>query len=395
MSTLKIGHAARQYPEVRNIIGCVEGASYHLCRDYYSLLRRFGPLLGVDPSSDRLSDLQFQFRDFGLNRVDCLHLFNGVNYSRTPWITTYETLVPRFRFALKNHLSDSETIRSSPATRQAVEQLASDRCIGLIALSDSARQLQSRFLGHFPEFKDDIERKTTVLHPPQQPLVDVGAELTFPYESDGVITFMLVGHEFFRKGGSEVIGALSEARRRSGVDMRLTIISRLKPDSYATATNEEDVVRIGAMLEDNKEWIEYYQSLPYSEVLGKMRSCDVGLLPSYAETYGYSVLEFQACGRPVITTDIRAFPEINSDDRGWLIPVDKKPIGGEAYLRDPERRAALSQAIRKGLTDIFQDILENPEQIKRKGHQALSKIQSFHDPRRFGERLRSIYESGV
>lgn len=53
MSALKIGHAARQYPEVRNIIGCVEGASYHLCRDYYSLLRRCGPLLGVDPSSDR------------------------------------------------------------------------------------------------------------------------------------------------------------------------------------------------------------------------------------------------------------------------------------------------------------------------------------------------------
>jgi hypothetical protein len=81
MTHLKIGHAARQYPEVRKIIGCVVGSSYHFCRDYYSMLRRFGPMVGVAPSSDLFFDQQFQFRDFGLNRIDCLHLFNGINYS--------------------------------------------------------------------------------------------------------------------------------------------------------------------------------------------------------------------------------------------------------------------------------------------------------------------------
>lgn len=391
MSALKIGHAARQYPEVRNIIGCVEGASYHLCRDYYSLLRRCGPLLGVDPSSDRFFDQQFQFRDFGFNRVDCLHLFNGINYSRTSWVTTYETLIPRFRHVLTNHTSDTDKVRSSEATKRALSLLASDQCKGLIALSDSARQIQGRFLSHFPEFKDRIESKTVVLHPPQKPLVDAGVELTFPHEKNGTVTFMLVGHHFFRKGGEEIVGALAEIRRRGNTDLRLVIVSRLQPDAYASSSDAGDVARIRSLIAENGEWIEHHEVLGQGGVLEKMRTCDVGLLPSYAETYGYAVLEFQACGRPVITTNVRAFPEINSDDRGWLIPVNKREIGGEAYFQSDRDRAALSAAIKAGLINVVEDILANPKQIREKGARALAHILSHHNHKQFGQSLEALY----
>ncbi len=49
-----------------------------------------------------------------------------------------------------------------------------------------------------------------------------------------------------------------------------------------------------------------------------MRTADIGMLPSYADTYGFSVLEAQA-GNAVITTDIRALPEVNNPAVGWLI----------------------------------------------------------------------------
>ena len=122
-----------------------------------------------------------------------------------------------------------------------------------------------------------------------------------------------------------------------------------------------------------------------------MRTCDVGLLPSYAETYGYSVLEFQACGRPVITTDIRAFPEVNSNERGWLIPVNKREIWGEAYFRSDRDREALSASIRNGLLNAFEDILANTDQIRRKGERALDHILSGHSPERFGQSLEALY----
>ncbi|WP_273208571.1 glycosyltransferase family 4 protein [Marinobacter subterrani] len=391
MSPLKIGHAARQYPEVRNIIGCVEGASYHLCRDYFSLLRRFGPMLGGSPSSDRFFDHQFQFRDFGLNRVDCLHLFNGINYSNSPWVTTYETLIPRFRHVLKNHASDTEQVRSCRKTLRAVSLLASEPCKALIALSDSARQIQGRFLEHFPEFKGTIEAKTVVLHPPQKPLVDTSEDLAFPHENNGRVTFMLVGHHFFRKGGMEVIDALAEIRQKGSKSLRLIIVSRLQPDSYASSSNEEDVKRVRSLIDKNGDWIEHHEVLTPDGVLEKMRTCDVGLLPSYAETYGYSVLEFQACGRPVITTDIRAFPEVNSNERGWLIPVNKREIWGEAYFRSDRDREALSASIRNGLLNAFEDILANTDQIRRKGERALDHILSGHSPERFGQSLEALY----
>ncbi|MFW2788163.1 glycosyltransferase, partial [Acinetobacter baumannii] len=53
----------------------------------------------------------------------------------------------------------------------------------------------------------------------------------------------------------------------------------------------------------------------------------IGLLPTWADTFGYSVLEFQACGCPVISTDVRALSEINNNDIGWLINVDKNKYG--------------------------------------------------------------------
>lgn len=50
-----------------------------------------------------------------------------------------------------------------------------------------------------------------------------------------------------------------------------------------------------------------------------MKKSDVGLLPTWADTYGYSVLEFQACGCPVISSNTRGLPEINNNEAGWII----------------------------------------------------------------------------
>jgi glycosyltransferase involved in cell wall biosynthesis len=392
---LRIGHAARQYPEVRNIINCVRGASYHLCRDYYSVARKFGSLISVDPGSQRSFEDQFKFRDFGLNRVDCVHLFNGINYSRTPWVTTYETLIPRLREVLRLHSAAPQGVTWSKSTCHGVSLLAADNCKALIPLSESARQLQSRFLEHFPEHRETIEAKTRVVHPPQRPLISIDNQYQFPYEKNGWLTFMLVGHHFFRKGGAEVVDCLRDLKDRMGVDIRLVIVSKLLSGDYATDSGRSDEDRVRALIGQHSEWIEYHSVLHAQDVLEKMRGCDVGLLPSYAETYGYSVLEFQACARPVITTDIRAFPEINNADCGWTLPVDKKPVGGEAYFSSPEQRQALSCSIRSGLDEVIRSIVDDPGQIRRKGMKALERIQLSHSPEGYGEQMRSIYEMAL
>lgn len=395
MCSLRIGHSAQQYPEQRNIIGKVSGADYKLCRDYYSLASSLLSLTHLRGAPEWVADRPFRFQDFGLNQVDCLHFFNGVNYSRTPWVATFETFIPRFIEVLRNHSRHPERLQSSPRTKKAIECLASDSCIGLFALSNSAYDLQASFLELFPDQRTPILDKTEVLHPPQTVATGSIGQLSYPFEQGREIRFMLVGHHFFRKGGQEILRAFQSVRKSTGAALSLCVVSALRSDQYAARADEKDILRVREFISANNDWIEHYPSLPSSEVLRKMAECDVGLLPSYAETYGYSVLELQSHGRPVITTDVRAFPEINSNHCGWLLNVPKREVGGEAYFQTAEDRERLSNAIEKGLVRVLQDIIKNPSQIREKGEKALKRIRNQHDPDNFGKMLETVYRKAL
>ncbi|PSF04858.1 hypothetical protein C7H09_17695 [Marinobacter fuscus] len=395
MGPLRIGHSAQQYPEQRNIIGKVAGADYKLCRDYYSLASSLLSLTHLKGTSGSVADRPFKFQDFGLNRVDCMHLFNGVSYSRTPWVATFETFIPRFIEVLRNHSSHPERLQSSPFIKRAIESLVSDSCIGLFALSKSAYELQAGFLELFPDQRTRILDKTEVLHPPQTVSTRSFGQLSYPFEQGREIRFMLVGHHFFRKGGQEILRAFQSVRNSTGAALSLCVVSALRSDQYAARADEKDTLQVREFISANNDWIDYYPSLPSFEVLEKMAECDVGLLPSYAETYGYSVLELQSHGRPVITTDVRAFPEINSNHCGWLLNVPKRQLGGEAYFRTPEEREMLSRAIEEGLVRVLEDIIEKPSQIREKGEKALKRILDHHDPENFGKTLETVYRKAL
>lgn len=45
-----------------------------------------------------------------------------------------------------------------------------------------------------------------------------------------------------------------------------------------------------------------------------MKKAHVCLLPTWMDTFAYSVLEAQACGTPVISTSLRALTEINNEN---------------------------------------------------------------------------------
>jgi glycosyltransferase involved in cell wall biosynthesis len=125
-----------------------------------------------------------------------------------------------------------------------------------------------------------------------------------------------------------------------------------------------------------------------------MKTCDVGLLPTYADTYGLSVLEAQACGLPVITTDVRALPEINNADVGWLIRVPKNELG-EALYSTLEERERLSLQIQSGLEAIVRNIVADPSVIYIKALKSLERIREMHDPTVYAQKLREIYQEAL
>ena len=394
---MNVGYKDEHYASKRNILNIVPDAHYVKVDDFSRMIR-WASRLASKVLRRRIidtDDLAFSFTDFDTSRVDLLHFFNAVSYGTTPWITTFETILPRFKCARSCHLGrtgDFSPLVHETKILKALEALSSDSCKQLIAMSECNLRMQRDFVRLFPAYRSEIERKLICLHPPQRTIVDEYEAKKIP--SDGKIRFMFVGRAFFTKGGIELLDSLGEARREGSHDLKLIIISSLITDDYATKRTQDDVARVKKRIQENGDWVEYRERLDNSQVLELMKTAHVGLLPTYADTYGYSVLEFQAAGCPVISTNVRALPEINNNERGWVIDVPKNRLG-EAIYTTEEDRAKVSSAIKSGLASALVEIMHDRQIVCRKGDASIRYIRESHSPEDFARRLGAIYRRAL
>lgn len=389
---MKVGYYGENYSSKRNIINIVQHLDYVKVHDLNKVLVYVYNKL-PNRSFDT-NDMRFSFNDFNLNRVDILHFFNTVSFGKTPWITTFETILPRFRSTLSSHHGRKCTYSAliqEKKIAKALEALSSASCKKLIAMSECNLSMQKEFLRHFPQYCSEIEHKLTCLHPPQEVFVNDFDSKRLVLDEE--IRFMFVGSSFFRKGGMEILEAFSELRRNNGYNVKLTLISSLTIDNYATKEKEEDVQTAKVMIQ-NSDWIDYYRYLPNQKVLELMKASHVGLLPTYADTYGYSILEFQASGCPVISTDVRALPEINNNEIGWQIKIPKNYLG-EAIYTTKEDRLEIGRAIKKGIKTAVLEIFENREIISNKANAAVKNIRNKHSPEEFSRRIAQLYHRAL
>jgi glycosyltransferase involved in cell wall biosynthesis len=362
-----IFYTHKGYPEKRNFLN--SKLIYRQSLDFFKLYTHFSFKLFKYIPQWALNLYYHPFK----RKDSIIHYFNGINLGKQKWISTFETFLPR----LGNI--------SFPIINLAVKRMASNNCKKLIALSECTYNIQKKYLlSYYPQYSELILRKMIVLHPPQAPLVDSSIKIM-----DLGLVFTFVGNEFFRKGGREVLQVFKVFHEK-GYVFRLNIISNCSPDEYASNTTSLDVTNLKIYLNNLPSSIKFLGSIPNDQVIELFKESHVALLPTYADTYGYFVLEAQACGCPVITTDIRALPEINNESCGWLITVPKDE-NGNGLLRNSEERIQFSQIVQKSLYKIVEDILNNPLIIPTKGEAALSRIKNDHDPKKHSERLLSIY----
>lgn len=393
---LNIGIADYTYPSERNIRSVVPGYNYRKAYNFYRVLKRGANLNKryLKLPFKKLRDVNNGFYDLDLTRVDILHLFNAISLGTTPWITTFETVVPRYDSALACHggeTPDYSPLVGNPCVMRALESMSHASCKQLIALSECNLRMQQELLAQFPAFQSAIEPKLTQIHPPQKLLLAANEQKSL--DTKGPIHFMFVGKSFDRKGGFEILDAFQEARR-AGYNMKLTLVSSmsLERNTPQAVVAKNEAAR--QCITRCSDWIDHYESLPNSEVLRLMKSAHVGLLPTHADTYGYSVLEFQAAGCPVISTNVRALPEINNQAAGWLIDVPKNRLG-EALSETEADRELLSQKIRSGLKNVITEIMEEPEKVREKSAAALARIREYHDPDDYALKLETIYRRAL
>lgn len=368
--TIRIGTVQRDYNATRNILSSpIDGAERVRAGNgfrypNYALYRTFGY---IDPL---LGNLHWARRD-----CDVLHFFNMASLGKTPWVTTFETAAPRWQE------------RRPGAIRWGLGLLAGRPCRRLIAMSQCAAEFQRAFLADYPDMAGEILPKMTVLHPPQRALADAA-----PPAPEGDIRFTIVGADFFRKGGLEILRAFDRLLGE-GAPIRLSIVSTMAIGDYATKATADDLAEAHRLI---GKWdaIEHFTKLPNEQVLALFQRTNVALLPTWADTYGYSVLEAQAAGCPALTTDIRALPEINSAETGWVIPVPKNDRGN-GVLGTPAERKRFSELLEVGIEKALREIIADPASIAVKGAASLAQIRANHDPVAHGKRLLEIYREAL
>jgi glycosyltransferase involved in cell wall biosynthesis len=392
-----VGFVHRYYPESRNIIGIIDEIKYKKVWDFYSIgyAISYIQMYLTKLKFDTFTDFQFQFNDINMNKVDLLHFFNTISYGRTPWISTYETILPRFSFAQDCHhgLNPSfSSLKDNIKIKRALEIISAKPCKYIIAISECNANMQREFLKEFPEYQEKILKKMLVMHPPQKALMSEYSDKKI--DISGKIRFIFVGSLFFQKGGLEIIETLKMLKEKNNYDIELIIISSLAINNYVTKEFANDIQHVRLLIHENKDWIKYFSRLENYEVLEWMKKSHVGLLLTYADTYGYAVLEFQAAGCPVVSTNIRALPEINSNDNGWIIKIPKNYLG-EAIYSTKEDRLIIRNLIREGLEQVVHEIFSDKKIILEKSKNSIININKNHSIQNYSKKMSEIYRKAL
>lgn len=388
-SKLRVGYLWDSYPHKRNIINIIDEAEYKKVFDVYKLLSFIAYIpkkFKIFGAENYFTDIKFKFDDFESAPVDIFHFFNNISYGKTPWVSTFETFLPRIS-PLLNHQKNGIP-SGNKKIEKALAAISAESCKKIIAISECTANFENELLNVYPQYRQKVKDKMIVIHPPQPLQVDNFSEKNVNINDK--LSFILVGGDFFRKGGMEVLNTFDKLVNINNLPLKLTIVSTLEAFDYATNTNNGDVQRAKKIIENNKEWITYHERLPNEQVLQLMKNHMIGLLPTWADTYGYSALELQACGCPVISTDIRALPEVNNLERGWVINVPKNNYG-EALYTDENSREILSRTIEEQLETIINQIHENREQIKVKATNSIDNIRINHSPVEYKKKIKKIY----
>ncbi len=335
----------------------------------------------------------------GIERVDCLHTFNVIpDIGDTPWCCTFESEVPVTTDLLGRPWEKNPDWHSrfSKNSLRLLKLCARRNCLGLIAISTSAYVIQKELILRSDlkeEEKQAILQKLVCIHPPQRLLI-TEEEYQNKFSSPETVNFILVGHDFFRKGGMQVLLALNGLYEKGMRNFRFIIASKLVyiADHTGSATKENYDAAMAII--ENSDWIDYYPELSNEKALEMMKKSHIGLLPSLDETYGYSVLEMQASGCACVTTNIRALGEINSNKCGWLCDIRPNRFGAALYGSDSaEHKQEVRKNLQTELERVLTEILYDPSAIKKKADCAVQRIRENHDPDQIQKKINAVYEN--
>ncbi|MCU1572832.1 MAG: mshA [Micrococcaceae bacterium] len=146
-----------------------------------------------------------------------------------------------------------------------------------------------------------------------------------------------------RLKGPHVLIQAAAALKRSRPDLPL----RLSVIGSSSGADKYDLMQLAKEL-DVADRVAFYPPVNASELAHWYRAADVVAMPSASESFGLVALEAQACGTPVLATDVGGLPYAVSDGRTGLLVKGRHTKDWaralEALWDDPQTRLDLGRA---------------------------------------------------
>lgn len=400
---MKIGILSKNYAAQRLFLDKLPECQYKDVRFYNWCLWKNAYLWGLKAigklkmsPEEMVAKLFYDFKMIIPTGCDVFHFFNCINLGKhSKWVISVESGVPwpvSVTRCVESENADLSSIAQDKYVERRIKALANSNCLGLLALSHCTENIQREIIKQFPQYESIIAKKMITLLPPQKLVINDVKEKEVTWSEEVPLTFIYVGSDFYRKGGRETVLVLSELHKR--YSFKLVLISSMAVDEKRYMRTENDEKESKCLIEKNKDWIEYYDRLPNTEVLEKMKKAHVCLLPTWMDTFAYSVLEAQACGTPVISTSLRALTEINNENVGWLIDVPVNRLNNPLHLTK-KQQDIFSEKLLNGLYNKVEYVLKHHEEIKDKAMKCLVKIKDYHSPQKYEEKLRMVYQGRI
>lgn len=278
-------------------------------------VRSYAPLNKLRSNLDGLT----LFSPLDTGGADLIHAFNRVPLNLKPFVIGFESHLPRVW-----------GLEGSAYEKVLIATLQSRRCRRIVAISEYAAR---NFRVSVAEAKLDDATKLSLTNKLEvrYPNLDVPDQAPASQPLGDELRATFVGAHFGRKGGCVAV-RMAEIALRRGLPIRFTIVSSLQAggaiwtdpsrpgffDPYLSLLSLPNVTQIAG--------------LANADVKALLARSHVCLLPTFADTFGFSALEAMAGGTPVLATAQAALPEVIDDGIDGMLLAPTLTPGKDGWI---------------------------------------------------------------
>jgi glycosyltransferase involved in cell wall biosynthesis len=280
-------------------------------RHFYPLYLVFGDWAPARSLMHLAQHLLFG-RAGGDGQADAIHYIQMIpgNVPSKPYVIDFEHAAALANFVHPDERSKNRILRF----------LKDDHCRRIIPLTGAARESLHKL---FPDLDPETAAKVEVIYPAlpdYSRLCRKRADGSFPCRENDKLKFLFVGNDVYRKGLHELMAAFRELEKRYD-DIELCIVSDA-PEPLKKAHLSPRIRHFDPVY-------------PFDQMIERFYfACDVLVLPTHCDTFGMAILCALSCGKPVVTTDQFASPELVRDGENGLLVRSGRLLLEEVCMPD-------------------------------------------------------------